>query len=786
MDGLTSAEAARLLAEAGPNVLEHDDGPKPWAMLLGQFKSPVVLLLLGACVVSGVLREVADAVAIGTIVVLNALVGFFQEYRAERAMEALRAMTSPRARVRREGKAALVPAAEVVPGDLLLLEAGDIVAADAAVLEAHRLAANEAPLTGESEQVEKSPGRDTVFMGTAIANGTGLARVAATGMRTELGKVARLLATAEETQTPLQRRLARVSRMLLFVCLGIVAVVALAGLVRGVPLFDVFLSAVSLAVAAVPEGLPAIVTIALAVGVQRMVTRHVLVRKLPAVETLGCATVICTDKTGTLTTGVMTVRELWGPDHLALLTAGAACCDADLSAGVGDTTELAVLRAAAERGIDRPTLEQQCPRVSEEPFDPARKRMSVLRGDGVLYVKGAVETVLPLCAQGTQGALESNAQLAARGLRVLAVATGSGPREESLTLRGLIGIADPPRTEAVEAVAAARAAGITTVMITGDHPLTAKAIALELGLLKPGEPLEERVHARATPEDKLNIVRAWKAKGAVVAMTGDGVNDAPALREAHIGVCMGKTGTEVAREASDMVLTDDNFASIVAAVREGRGIFDNIRKALIYLLAGNAGELFLMLVASLAGLPAPLLPLHLLFINLITDGLPALALVMDPADTGVMALPPRNADEPILGGREWLGIVAVGALEASIALGVFIWALRSRNELEARTLAFSVVVFSEVFRSFASRSATRVLWEVGAFSNAVLVAVVVASVSVQLAIIYIPATQALFHIVPLPSADAAACLVLGLVSVTVLEVRKLIRRAATSAARPRA
>jgi Ca2+-transporting ATPase len=795
MDGLTSAEAARLLAEAGPNALEHDDGPKPWVMLLGQFKSPVVLLLLGACVVSGVLREVADAVAIGTIVVLNALVGFFQEYRAERAMEALRAMTSPRARVRRDGKTALVPAAEVVPGDLLLLEAGDIVAADATVLEAHRLATNEAPLTGESEQVDKSPAprngngalserSDTVFMGTSVANGTGLARVAATGMRTELGKVARLLATAEETQTPLQRRLARVSRMLLFVCLGIVALVALAGLLRGVALFDVFLSAVSLAVAAVPEGLPAIVTIALAIGVQRMVTRHVLVRKLPAVETLGCATVICTDKTGTLTTGVMTVRELWGPDHLALLDAGAACCDADLTAGVGDTTELAVLRAAAERGIDRPALEQQRPRVSEEPFDPARKRMSVLRGDGVLYVKGAVETVLPLCAQGTQGALESNAQLAARGLRVLAVATGTGPREESLTLRGLIGIADPPRTEAVEAVAAARAAGVTTVMITGDHPLTAKAIAQELGLLKPGEPLDERVHARATPEDKLNIVRAWKAKGAVVAMTGDGVNDAPALREAHIGVCMGKTGTEVAREASDMVLTDDNFASIVAAVREGRGIFDNIRKALIYLLAGNAGELFLMLAASLAGLPAPLLPLHLLFINLITDGLPALALVMDPADAGVMANPPRNADEPILGGREWLGIVAVGALEASLALGMFIWALRSRDELEARTLAFSVVVFSEVFRSFASRSATRVLWEVGAFSNVVLLAVVVASVGVQLAIIYLPATQELFHIVALPSADAAACVVLGLVSVTVLEVRKLIRRAATSAARP--
>jgi Ca2+-transporting ATPase len=448
---------------------------------------------------------------------------------------------------------------------------------------------------------------------------------------------------------------------------------------------------------------------------------------------------------------------------------------------VGDTTELALLRAAAERGIRRSEIEQRRPRVSEEPFDSQRKRMSIWRADGVVYEKGALEVVLPHCTAGTEGAAEAQARLAARGLRVLAVAIGHSPREENLTLLGLAGIADPPRPEAVAAVAAAREAGITTVMITGDHPLTANAIARELGVLTPGKSPEGRVHARATPEDKLRLVREWKAKGAVVAMTGDGVNDAPALREAHIGVCMGKTGTDVAREASDMVLTDDNFASIVAAVREGRGIFDDIRKALVYLLIGGAGELALMLAASVAGLPPPLLPTHLLWINLVGDGLPALGLVLERADLDVMGRAPRRPEEPILGIRQWLGIGGIGLLEAGLALGVFVWALRSRSENEARTLAFSVFVFSHVLRAFASRSATRLFWEVGAVSNLVLLGIVIVSVLVQLGITWLPVTRALFHLAPLTPLQAVACLLLGLISVSVLELLKLLRRAAASA-----
>jgi len=377
---------------------------------------------------------------------------------------------------------------------------------------------------------------------------------------------------------------------------------------------------------------------------------------------------------------------------------------------------------------------------------------------------------------GVEGAAEANADMAARGLRVLAVAIGHGLEEQGLELLGLVGIADPPRTEAIEAVAAARAAGVTTVMITGDHPATARAIARELGILRSDVSPDELVHARATPEDKLSIVRTWKARGAVVAMTGDGVNDAPALREAHIGIAMGRSGTEVTREASDMILTDDNFASIIAAVKEGRGIFDNIRKTLVYLLAGNAGELAVMLVAAVVGLPLPLLPLHLLWINIVTDGLPALALVMDPADEDVLKRPPRNPDEPMLGRTQWNYIVLTGLLQAAAVLGVFVWALASRDLTEARNLAFTVLVFGELFRAFAARSMTRTFWEVGAFTNVRLLGVVMASVLVQLGIHHIPATQAFFEIGTLSMMDCALALLVGLCPVTVIEVQKLARR----------
>jgi Ca2+-transporting ATPase len=796
-NGLSSRDAARRLAEHGRNEIQRSAGTSPWRLLAGQFASPVIWLLLGATVVSGALGELADSIAIGAIVIVNALVGFFQEYRAERAILALRSMTAPQARVIRDGQTVFVAATEVVPGDALLLEGGDIVAADARLVEAHRLTANEAALTGESEPVTKdltpvdpaaalAERHDHVFTGTSIATGTGIAVVIATGMATELGKIAHLLTTAQESETPLQLRLARVSKLLLYACLGIVAVVALLGVARGLGTFEVFLSAVSLAVAAVPEGLPAVVTIALAIGVRRMAARHVLIRTLPAVETLGCVTVICTDKTGTLTTGSMRVREMWSRDHTKLLDAAAACCDAELAPdrlnGVGDTTEIALLIAAAEHGIDRADIERARPRTAVVPFDPATKRMAIRRvvpgAAEHWYIKGAIEAVLPQCVSGTEGASDAGAKLAARGLRVLAIADGTA--ETALHLLGLVGIADPPRPEAIEAIAAARSAGIKTVMITGDHPLTARAIAVDMGLVGPNESVDEVVHARATPEEKLRIVRDWKASDEIVGMTGDGVNDAPALREAHVGIAMGKTGTAVTREASDIVLADDNYASIIAGVREGRGIFDNIRKAVVYLLGGNASELLVMLVAGIAGLPLPLLPIHLLWVNLVTDGAPALALVMDPTDDDVMHRPPRRPTEALIGRAEWLSIGIAALLKSAVTLGVFIWALRDRELAQARDLAFSVLVYGELFRSFASRSTTKVFWQVGALGNLVLVGGVLGSVLLQLALHHVPWTQSLFQIGALSTADHLLCLGLGLVPVTVIELVKLASPRRTS------
>jgi Ca2+-transporting ATPase len=799
--GLTDEQARRLLAEVGPNEIAHARGPSPWSLLAGQFKSPLIWLLFAAAAISGFLREVVDAVAIALILVINAVVGFLQEYRAEKAVAALRSITAPRARVVRDGGALVVPASTIVPGDVLVLEAGDLVAADARLLEAHRLTTNEALLTGESVPVEKSTApapadaplaerTDRIFMGTAVSTGTGRAAVIATGMKTELGRIAGLLAETKSGETPLQRRLAQVSRSLLLLCLAIVAAVALLGLARGVPALDVFMSAVSLAVAAVPEGLPAVVTIALAVGVQRMAARNVLVRRLPAVETLGCVTVICTDKTGTLTTGKMTVRELWGPDHQALLAAAAACCDAELSpdgrTGTGDPTEVAILLAAAGRGISRPEIEASNPRLAVEPFDPVRKRMSIRRRDGRLYVKGGIEAIADRSVADPAGALAQARDLAARGLRVLAVAVGEGAAEERLQILGLIGMADPPRTEATEAVAAARGAGIRTVMITGDHPATATAIAREMGIVRPGEDAAELVHARAAPEDKLTTVRAWKARGDVVAMTGDGVNDAPALREAHVGIAMGRGGTEVTREAAHIVLADDNFASIVSGVREGRGIFDNIRKSLLYLLSGNAGELAVMLGAAAVGLPMPVLPLQILWINLVTDGFPALALVRDRPDRDILDRPPRRPDERILGRSEWILIVLIGLAHAAITMGVFVWALRHRGIVAARTWAFSTLVFGQVFLSFAFRSRARVLWEVGPFRNVALVLVVAGTAVLQVGLLSLPAAARVFQLATPSLASVVVPVLLGLIPVTLVESAKLIRRLTPPARGPAA
>ena len=789
--GLSSEEAREGRATWGANEIVRAARAPIWRTFARQVASPLVGLLLVSAAVAAALGERADAVAIAVIVLLNASVGFFQERRAEGALLALRSLTAPRATVVRDGRAIVVPSAEVVPGDLLLLEAGDVVAADAHLLEVHQLSTNEAALTGESIPSRKSvesaaagaplaERRDVVFMGTSVATGTGRAEVTTTGMRTELGKIAHLMANTSATTTPLQASLARVSRVLIVLCLGIVAVTAVLGLIRGMPALQVFMGAVSLAVAAVPEGLPAIVTIALAIGVRRMATRNVLIRRLTAVETLGSATVICSDKTGTLTTGVMAVREQWGPDERALLDAAAACCDAELGtdghSGTGDPTEVALLVAAAARGIHREAIEAERPRRDVNPFDGDRKRMSIRRADGVLYVKGAPELLLPLCRTALPGAAAAAAEMGERGLRVLGVAVGKGSEERDLDLLGLIGIADPPREEAMRAVATARRAGVRTVMITGDHPATASAIARELGIVPSAGEVAGFVHARATPEDKLRIVRDLKTAGDVVAMTGDGVNDAPALREAHIGIAMGKAGTEVTREAADMVLADDNFASIVEAIREGRGIFDNIRKTLIYLLAGNTAELFVMLAASIAGMPLPLLPLHLLWVNLVTDGLPALALVTDPVDEDVLRRPPRPPSQPMLGRHEWLSIVVTGAIEAAVVLGVFAWALRHHGPSEARQLAFDTLVSSELLRALSARSATKLIPQLGLLGNPRLLLVVVASVLVQVGIHHVPVLAGLFGDGALSLSERAFSLLWGLAPVTLLELGKWVRR----------
>jgi Ca2+-transporting ATPase len=788
--GLEAAVVRERRARLGTNEIAPARTSPAFALLARQLRGPMNALLAGAAVLSAVMGDRAEAWAIGAVVAINTAIGFVQEYRAEKALAALRALSAPRARVRREGRVAVVDARDVVPGDILLLEPGDVVAADGRLLEAHQLLVMEAALTGESAAVEKSDRpaaadaplaerTDRVFLGTSVAAGRAVAEVTSTGMATEMGHIAGLLAATPETPTPLQRQLDELGRMLLRLCLVAVAGIAAAGVARGIPPLELLLSMVSLAVAAVPEGLPAVVTIALALGVQRMATRNALVRRLAAVETLGSATVICTDKTGTLTTGRMEVREVWARDPHAALFAGAACSDAELDpagGGAGDPTEIAILAAAAARGIHRADIERSLPRTAESPFDSARRRMSVLRADGTLYVKGAPDAVLPRCREGATGAAEAAADMAGRALRVLAVAVGGGPREEDLRLLGLLGLSDPPRPEAVDAIARAHRAGVRTVMITGDHLATARAIARELGLRAD----ELDVHARATAEDKLRIVREMKARGEVVAMTGDGVNDAPALREAHIGVAMGRSGTEVTREAADVVLTDDNYATIVAAIEEGRGIYDNIRKTLVYLLTGSASELWVMLSAAALGLPLPLLPLHLLWVNVVTDSMPAAALVMDPADADAMRRPPRPPRERMLAAAHWRRIALVGVLEGTVVLAAFRQGLAGGDVALARTMAFSTLVFCELFRAFATRSFRRVYWQVGVSSNLVLAAVVAFSAAVQVGLPALPALRALFDLRELDALRTGMCVALGLVPVSALELAKMLPRGPAS------
>ena len=877
--GLSAAEAAKRLAVNGPNELKEGKRISSLQIFLDQFKSLIIWILIAAGALSAVMGEVVDAFAILAIVVLNAVIGFYQEFNAEQSIAALKKMTAPRAKVRRDGKIISIPAAEIVIGDILALEAGDLVAADARLIEAASLRCIESALTGESAAVSKQPAtlaksdvplgdrENMVFMATGVAAGTGLAVVVATAMKTELGRIAGLLEKAGgEEGTPLQKKLDSVGRILVWAALGIVALLFGLGMLRGTELYELTMTAVSLAVAAVPEGLPAIVTVALALGVLRMSRRRALVRRLPAVETLGSTTIICTDKTGTLTAGEMTVRALYvagqsyevtgngyEPDgevrfdgrkadaeHLAplleLATVHLGCNNSHLTEvdgdwqTVGDPTEGALLSAGAKAGGDRERIEQELPKQHEIPFDSDRKRSTVIRRmpDGRLraLINGAPDVLLELCTDIYTGtgvrpmtdedrrSIEThNTAMAQQALRVLGSAyrdlDNASPAdltadtvEHDLVFVGLTGMYDPPRQEAKDAVARCRAAGIRVVMITGDHPHTAAAIAREIGIAAAGDmavagieldktsddelrqlALTTSVYARVTALHKLRIIRALKAdEEAVVAMTGDGVNDAPAIKGADIGIAMGRSGTEVTKQAADMIITDDNFATIVAAVEEGRGIYDNIRKTLQYLLAGNTGELLLMTICVAVGLPSPLLPIHLLWINLVTDGLPALCLATDPIDPDVMKRRPRRRSESITDRSFLRSMLLTGGLTAGVAFAVYLYVLNTATPEAARTYAFTVLVFAELLRSFGARSETKQVWRIPLFTNVNLVVVVVVTFAFQVWSQHNAILGRFLKTLYMPFSDCLLLLAVGAIPLLALEMVKTIRNASGPAA----
>jgi len=833
-DGLTSAQAQERLARHGPNALPEGARRSPLRMLVDQFADFMIMVLLAAALVSGIVGEPQDTIAIIVIVLLNAVIGFVQEWRAERAMAALRLMAAPTAHVRRDGAVATRAADELVPGDIVLLEAGNVVPADLRLIEVAQLRCAEAALTGESQPVEKCsealpdprlPLGDRACMawkGTLVANGRGIGLVIATGLATELGRIARLLEGAEEVKTPLQKRLARFGTRLAWAVLAICAIVFVAGLLRGEPSALMFLTAVSLAVAAIPEALPAVVAISLALGAAKMVKQNALIRRLPAVETLGSITFICSDKTGTLTQNRMCAEVFWTgtnedpkdepwPSLLrALAVVNDAAPDAD-GRLIGDPTEVALLEAAAARGVDVQACRRQLPRKDEFAFDSQRKRMTTLHAldEGWLAcVKGAPEAILPRCngRLGAQGLVpfdgnETLAQaelLASQGLRVLAFAerrmaqrpADIDEAESGLSFLGLVGLMDPPREEAAAAVAECLAAGIKPVMITGDHPATARAIAERLGILGQdgsvinGVELAElsdqelaaqvdtiRVYARVNPEQKIRIVRALQAAGEFVAMTGDGVNDAPALKAADIGVAMGKGGTDVAREASHMVLLDDNFATIVHAVREGRRIFDNIRKFIRYTMTSNSGEIWVIFLAPFLGLPIPLLPIHILWINLVTDGLPGLALAAERGESNLMSRPPRRPNESIFAHGMWQHIVWVGLAMSAVCLIVQAGSV-ARSGAHWQTMVFTVLCLSQLGHALAVRSERDSTFRIGLWSNPVLMGVVLFTVGLQMATIYVPALNAVFKTEALDLNELLLCLAASSIVFFAVEAEK--------------
>ncbi|MGB5157353.1 cation-translocating P-type ATPase [Desulfobacterium sp. N47] len=864
--GLSSEDALKRLEEYGPNELKEKEKKTAFAMFLDQFKDLMIIILIAAALISGFIGELSDTITIIVIVILNAVIGFMQEYRAEKAMVALKKMAAAFATVIRNGVHERIRASLLVPGDIVILEAGMIVSADMRVIESSQLKVEEAALTGESIPVEKQTKalpdeslpigdrKNMAYKGTFITYGRGTGIVTATAMNTELGKIATMLQDEEEVKTPLQKRLLSFGQKIAVAVLAICAIVFGIGVMRGEPPMLMLLTAISLAVAAIPEALPAVITISLALGANKLVKQNVLIRKLAAVETLGSVTYICSDKTGTLTVNKMTVEKVYVDGTLSgindqglkisdmqsplsdpkslLFTALALNNDAQTDASgntIGDPTEVALYKTASENGFTKEKTENKFPRIAEIPFDADRKCMTTFHSissdlsgsspeseDSVIsFTKGAVENIIErsadiITSQGLKHIdsekIESmNKRMAAEGLRVLCIAMKKWKRlpddksyenvESELTILGLVGMIDPPREEAREAVSLCKTAGIKPVMITGDHPITAMAIAQRLGIIEEGskavitgreldqytfEEFEDRVdhisvYARVAPEQKLKIVKALQDRGHFVAMTGDGVNDAPALKRADIGVAMGITGTDVSKEAAHMILLDDNFATIVKAVREGRKIYDNIRKFIKYLLTTNSGEVWTLFLAPLAGLPIPLLPIHILWINLVTDGLPALALSLEPAEGNVMSRPPRHPKESIF--SHGLGIHAlwVGLLMGGIVLSVQAWSINTGHS-HWQTMVFTVLCLTQLGHVLAIRSEKESLFTIGLFSNKYLLGAVVLTFLLQMATIYVPYLNHIFKTEPLTPSELFITLVLSSVVFFAVEIEKLIKR----------
>ncbi|MBZ0096738.1 MAG: cation-translocating P-type ATPase [Sulfuricella sp.] len=860
LQGLTEAEARLRLEHHGPNRLKEKPPRPAWMKFLDQFKDLLVIVLIGAAALAGAIGNLKDAVVILIVVVFNACLGFYQEHRAEATLAALKKMLAQHARVRRGGEVMEIAAEDLVPGDILLLEAGDRIPADARVLAAHNAEVAEAALTGESHAVGKHadalpPGEhplaerfNMVFMNTVVTRGRVEALVAATGMETEMGRITDLLETAQETPTPLQIQLDGLGKRLAIIASVVVTLIFVLGILRGDPLVQTIMTSIALAVAAIPEGLPAVVTVTLAIGMHRMAKNRAIVKKLSAVETLGSTSVICSDKTGTLTLNQMTARKLFyrsrrfvasgegyageggisaedgqpPPDFLPLLAPAALCNESRIRAGelIGDPTEGALLALAMKGGVEPDSLAEHSPRIAEIPFDSAHKFMATFHHDGEwvrMFVKGAPDVLLARAGSHLDAAAESpldaaaraafeaeNARLAGQAMRVLAVASRDIPAQQfdpagdlmewaqQLTLVGLVGIIDPPRPEARDAIRLCKRAGIQVKMITGDHAITAAAIARELGLegaVLTGAELdrldvaelsrhieETAVFARVAPEHKVKIVQALKARGHVVAMTGDGVNDAPALKNADIGVAMGITGTEVTREAATMVLTDDNFATIVGAVKEGRTIYDNIVKFVRFQLSTNVGAILTVLGAQLMGLPTPFTAIQILWINIIMDGPPAMTLGLEPARPGIMNELPRSTEARILTLPRFWHLLAYGAIMAAGTIGMFSYGLQTGGQAYALTLAFTTFVLFQFFNVFNARAEHGTAFNRQFFANGKLWSALIGVVGLQVVVVHWGPAQAIFSTVDLSLHDWGLA---GLTAASVLvleEARKLAAR----------